>query len=146
MSTPSGGRQEVNKRLNICKWNILRPSVTSTVLPVGGLQQRWLSADGVSDPQSAAEDSLSVLEDGQGASGHPDERTPSHLGTGLQPSADRYISEGRCLRCNTLCARLHAHVTVWNLAWNYGRICSDLRLYYVVFNCFLFILRHRPWQ
>lgn len=63
----------------------------AAVLPVGGLQQRRLSAHRVPDPQSAAQDPLSVLEDGQGADGHPDQRAPPHLGAGLQPSADRWV-------------------------------------------------------
>lgn len=63
----------------------------NAVLPVGGLQQRRLSAHRVSDPQSAAQNPLSVLEDGQGANGHPDQRAPPHLGAGLQPSADRWV-------------------------------------------------------
>lgn len=63
----------------------------NAVLPVGGLQQRRLSAHRVPDPQSAAPNPLSVLEDGQGADGHPDQRAPPHLGTGLQPPADRWV-------------------------------------------------------
>lgn len=59
------------------------------VLPAGCLQQRRLSDDGESDPQPAAEDPVAVLEDGQRADGHPDQRAPSHLGTGLQPPAER---------------------------------------------------------
>ncbi len=60
-----------------------------SVLPAGGLQQRRLPDDGESDPQSAAEDPVSVLEDGQRADGHPDQRAPTHLGTSLQPPAER---------------------------------------------------------
>lgn len=68
----------------------LTVSVTA-VLPAGGLQQRRLSAHRVSDPQSAAPDPLSVLEDGQGADGHPDQRAPPHLGAGLQPPAHGWV-------------------------------------------------------
>lgn len=59
------------------------------VLPAGGLQQWWLADDGESDPRAAAQDQVSVLEDGQGADGHPDQRAPPHVGRGLQPPAER---------------------------------------------------------
>lgn len=61
----------------------------STVLSAGGVQQWRHSSDRESDPQSAAEDPISVLEDRQGTDGNPDQRAPPHVGRGLQPAAER---------------------------------------------------------
>lgn len=76
---------------------LVSPPPPPPVLPVGGVQQRRLAHDRESDPQSAAEDPLPVLEDGQGADGHPDQRAPSHLGRGLQPPAGRCVRVCVCL-------------------------------------------------
>lgn len=68
-------------------------SSLAAVLPVGGVQQRRVADDRESDSRAAAEDPLSVLEDRQGADGHPDQRAPPHVGGGVQPPAERFAPE-----------------------------------------------------
>lgn len=72
-------KNHVGKDANFCR----------LVFPAGVVQQRRVPSDREPDSRAAAEDQVSVLEDGQGAHGHPDQRASPYMGPGVQPPAER---------------------------------------------------------